>query len=840
MSRSTVQNSGRLRIRFLSPLPTLTGRLGGGHGGYLMPSVEGSEVRPLILFRMGQTDSWTRVAAIVSERDMAMPGPRTPRNAGNNKQRLGFEVSTHIFNELGRLLVARDSTALSELIKNAYDADATFVRIYGENLADPKDGLIRVTDDGVGMTHEEFAHGFLRIASGQRRTSDRRSLCYKRRFTGEKGIGRLAAHKLARVLEITTLANHRGTRERFAPFRATIDWDAIEQKELLDRANQTIIIEPVALPRNEGGTVLSLRHLRRGWNEPKRTRFAFQAISLQPPEPFVTRIDRSLVAHKLLFDMPLIRDTHTGDPGFRIELTGDFAMGEDYWALLTGDAEWVLEAKCDGKGLSAHVAPTTRIQKKYKQVKPEHLTRELYAKVTPKFEARIFVRAGRTHEDQLRQFTDQNGGIRIYMEGFRVLPYGDPKDDWLDIQRDYSRRTNVLDDTGAEKLAKEEQLTFLPQRSFAGAVFLTESGAQGLEMLVNREGFVDDDAFDALARSVRWAVNILLRARARATAEERAEKRAERQRRRAGAPSAAAKQPTPSVLAFETVANDMVQEAREAVQRAQAKIAQRGVNGAQAALKALDTELLETFTSHSSEIVDYASLIRVLATLGTQMASFVHEARGLLGSITVLERGMRELHQHVDAKGATVLRKLQVVISDVRLSLERQVSYLSDVAAADARRRRSRQNVHDAFERAKRMFEKVASARDISIRNRIPEELRTPPMFASEIRTVFINLLSNAVRAAGNNGKIEATAGGRDGRTWIRLENTGRRVRVSTAERWFKPFETTSVDVDGDLAQGMGLGLPITRATLQPYNGEIEFVEPRKDFATAIIISMPG
>lgn len=36
-----------------------------------------------------------------------------------------FTVDTHVFRELGALLVGRDSTALIELIKNSYDADAT-------------------------------------------------------------------------------------------------------------------------------------------------------------------------------------------------------------------------------------------------------------------------------------------------------------------------------------------------------------------------------------------------------------------------------------------------------------------------------------------------------------------------------------------------------------------------------------------------------------------------------------------------------------------------------------------------------------------------------------------
>lgn len=47
-----------------------------------------------------------------------------------------FTVDTHLFRELGELLVGRDSTALVELIKNAYDADATQVIVYGERLGE--------------------------------------------------------------------------------------------------------------------------------------------------------------------------------------------------------------------------------------------------------------------------------------------------------------------------------------------------------------------------------------------------------------------------------------------------------------------------------------------------------------------------------------------------------------------------------------------------------------------------------------------------------------------------------------------------------------------------------
>ncbi len=115
-----------------------------------------------------------------------------------------FSVDTHLFRELGELLVGRDSTALIELIKNAYDADATRVIVYGQSLSHLGQGYITIKDNGIGMSRSEFEKGFLTIASRTKDDSTRRSKVYERRFTGQKGIGRLAAHKLARVLEVSS------------------------------------------------------------------------------------------------------------------------------------------------------------------------------------------------------------------------------------------------------------------------------------------------------------------------------------------------------------------------------------------------------------------------------------------------------------------------------------------------------------------------------------------------------------------------------------------------------------------------------------------------------------
>jgi DNA mismatch repair ATPase MutL len=77
-----------------------------------------------------------------------------------------FTVDTHLFRELGELLVGRDSTALVELIKNAYDADATRVVVVGDQISNSEKGSITILDNGIGMSRPDFERGFLESHHG--------------------------------------------------------------------------------------------------------------------------------------------------------------------------------------------------------------------------------------------------------------------------------------------------------------------------------------------------------------------------------------------------------------------------------------------------------------------------------------------------------------------------------------------------------------------------------------------------------------------------------------------------------------------------------------------------
>ena len=224
-------------------------------------------------------------------------------------------------------MVGRDSTALNELVKNAYDADAKTVIVLGQGL-DTTKGFIRVIDDGIGMTPDTFELGFLRIASRVKREGERRSAVFQRKYTGRKGIGRLAAHKLASQIRVLSTPDPRAYHMEQRSVWASIDWEVIEGLESLDDSYQGIKIRAISPGLARKGTTVELRKLRRRWSESMLAEFVGEVQSFEASELLVNAIPDTIVARPLLFHKPLVRDSTGDDPGFRVHLAGDFDIGK--------------------------------------------------------------------------------------------------------------------------------------------------------------------------------------------------------------------------------------------------------------------------------------------------------------------------------------------------------------------------------------------------------------------------------------------------------------------------------------------------------------------------------
>jgi len=110
-----------------------------------------------------------------------------------------FAISLSVLNHLGRNLYRNFVTVLGEAISNSWDADAKNVWIE----IDRESNKFTISDDGVGMTPNDFEKKFLKIGYSKRKDGGPKSET-GRPFIGAKGIGKLALLSCADRISVFT------------------------------------------------------------------------------------------------------------------------------------------------------------------------------------------------------------------------------------------------------------------------------------------------------------------------------------------------------------------------------------------------------------------------------------------------------------------------------------------------------------------------------------------------------------------------------------------------------------------------------------------------------------
>lgn len=149
---------------------------------------------------------------------------------------LNFRVHASIIYKLGESLIADEVTALSELIKNSYDADASFCKLaIDSNYIDENGniGKIEITDNGSGMDLPTIVNGWLTISNSVKKKmkkENKTTTKFSRIPLGEKGLGRLSVQKLGSTVTLETK-----TAEANSSIRLTIPWEEFLKNTTLDR-----------------------------------------------------------------------------------------------------------------------------------------------------------------------------------------------------------------------------------------------------------------------------------------------------------------------------------------------------------------------------------------------------------------------------------------------------------------------------------------------------------------------------------------------------------------------------------------------------------------------------
>lgn len=132
---------------------------------------------------------------------------------------LHFKTNSRHIGQLGRELVTDFVTALVELVKNSYDADAGSVQIRIEAANTPESRII-IADTGCGMTPSEFENRWMVIGTGNKLASPYTPKGRKK--AGKKGIGRFSVERLAEKVRIYSYTDSDACK-------VSINWNLYEE-----------------------------------------------------------------------------------------------------------------------------------------------------------------------------------------------------------------------------------------------------------------------------------------------------------------------------------------------------------------------------------------------------------------------------------------------------------------------------------------------------------------------------------------------------------------------------------------------------------------------------------
>ena len=164
-----------------------------------------------------------------------------------------LSISLNVLEHLGINLYSNVPAVLSEIVANAWDADASEVQVTWDRAA----GRIVIQDDGVGMTPSDINERFLNV--GYRRRDGQPGTTPKgRRPMGRKGIGKLSLFSIANTVRIETIKE--GVKSAFQ-----MKLDEIREQIRKEEGNGTY--EPEILSGDgidfSNGTRITLSELRK-------------------------------------------------------------------------------------------------------------------------------------------------------------------------------------------------------------------------------------------------------------------------------------------------------------------------------------------------------------------------------------------------------------------------------------------------------------------------------------------------------------------------------------------------------------------------------------------------
>jgi signal transduction histidine kinase len=712
---------------------------------------------------------------------------------------------------LGEELISNERVALTELVKNAYDADASLVLIRFNPPLLAGSGSIEVWDDGHGMSPDTVRGTWMEIATSYKHRN-RRSESGRRRVLGAKGIGRFAAARLAHVTTITTrrvdepevvlridwgnFANDDAYLDEVPvswsaalPSVFTANGEATRKFSEITKGFQTAL----GTTSTGHGTVVRLEGLRMDWESGAVEVLKRSLSRLLPPPPpaelsvpdqpeFAIYIDTpdGPLRHLAGFVAPSETLAH---PRYRLTGTVD-AIGNAHLAIYAGESSPV--NVIDENLRNGSDRPSCG---------PLQLDFRVWDLDEQALEPLFRLDTGAKNLADVRRLIRANSGVTLYRDGFRVQPFGEPGYDWLEFNQ---RRVN-------------NPTMRLSNNQVAGFVYISADDNPGLQDRSHREGLIDSPEYEDLKAVLERAISKLeierYKLRRPSTVPQSGPDLLPSAQDRSGGSHGVFQNfnldPLRQVAAErypdDTVLGRAIEQATETINEGVRKV----------------QEIIAQFSR--------------LATLGTLVDVVLHDGRTALARIAFDLRRLGKITKKIEEQDADVsatLGDLRTDLSAQERALDRLFSRIEPLSGRQ--RGRPRQlSLHESIADAVSVLESEIARHGVNVTISGEDVIVTAE--PGDIRTLILNLVSNAVywlstAPNGTERKIliqtERSQENAADVVDITVSDSGPGVRDEVKDLIFDTYFSDKPD-------GIGLGLSIAGSVVKDfYDGDLWLVSP--------------
>lgn len=433
-----------------------------------------------------------------------------------------FAISARAAKLIGMENFANAEGAIVELVKNGYDADADICVVVVDIRQTASESRLYIIDNGCGMTSETIVKHWMTIGTNDKLVNER-TKGKNRIKSGAKGIGRFALNKLGRKAEMITFTDSKGG------WLWSVDWLSFERANVLSDIKATL--DPISIEEakrkisNFGldrlpitdwfvekcfhGTILCISDLIDEWEETNLNSLQKNLENLIPEHVHS-------VFRLYLFNMQDLTWGGKINPAEYDEF--------DYKVTAKYEGGRTINVNIERNELNVSLLETNysrvftrkdmqkepyRIEDFHKKTVGHVLTvndnvkQELLDKVGSFTFSFYFIKNSTQDErdkDGLKKYPynivdssyrkawlSKFGGVRIFRDDFRVRPYGENGNDWLDLGR---RQAQSPGGTG-QKLGGYR----IRPNQIAGVVNISRINNPSFEDKSSREGIQENDAF---------------------------------------------------------------------------------------------------------------------------------------------------------------------------------------------------------------------------------------------------------------------------------------------------------------------------------------------------------